>query len=78
MKRLQHSLDVPGEDMHTCETAGHFFLYQILARWEKFLSVVKPENEKVKKSLDLSLFHYVGNNIVSFNIEMINRLCQLM
>lgn len=45
--RLQRSLDIPGEDMHTCETAGYFFLYHILARWEKFLSVVEPVNDKV-------------------------------
>lgn len=47
VKRLQHSLDIPGDDMHTCETAGHFFLYRILARWEKFLSIVKPASKKV-------------------------------
>ncbi|KAK7598066.1 hypothetical protein V9T40_006301 [Parthenolecanium corni] len=46
VKKLQHSLEIPGDDMHTCETAGHFFLYRIVARWEKFLSVVKPANKK--------------------------------
>lgn len=51
VKRLQNSLDIPGEDTHTCETAGHFFLYQILARWEKFQSLVKPTNEKVQKKV---------------------------
>lgn len=48
VKKLQHSLNIPGEDMHTCETAGHFFLYRILARWEKFLSIVKSGSKKVK------------------------------
>lgn len=47
VKKLQHSLNIPGEDMHTCETAGHFFLYRILARWEKFLSFVKSGSKKI-------------------------------
>lgn len=48
VKKLQHSLDIPGTDMHTCETAGYFFLYRILSRWEKFLSIVKPANKQVR------------------------------
>ncbi len=28
--RLQESLDVPGDVSYTCETAGHFYLYQVL------------------------------------------------
>lgn len=27
--RLQESLGVPGDVSYTCETAGHFFLYQV-------------------------------------------------
>ena len=27
--RLQQSLDVPGDVAYTCETAGHFYLYQV-------------------------------------------------
>lgn len=27
--RLQESLDVPGDVSYTCETAGHFYLYQV-------------------------------------------------
>lgn len=34
--RLQQSLDVPGDVGYTCETAGHFYLHQILARWEAY------------------------------------------
>jgi intron-binding protein aquarius len=34
--RLQQSLDVPGDVTYTCETAGHFYLHQVLARWEAF------------------------------------------
>lgn len=40
--RLQTSLGVPGDVAYTCETAGHFFLYQVLARWEEFQSKIKP------------------------------------
>uniref|UniRef100_A0A8C5R317 RNA helicase aquarius n=1 Tax=Leptobrachium leishanense TaxID=445787 RepID=A0A8C5R317_9ANUR len=39
--RLQESLGVPGDVSYTCETAGHFFLYQIMSRWEAYLSKVK-------------------------------------
>lgn len=41
VQRLQDSLEVAGDVAYTCETAGHFFLYQILARWERFLSRVR-------------------------------------
>ena len=34
--RLQQSLEVPGDVADTCETAGHFYLHQILARWESY------------------------------------------
>jgi intron-binding protein aquarius len=47
VQRLQDSLDVAGDVAYTCETAGHFFLYQILARWERFLSRVRPPTGKV-------------------------------
>ncbi|KAM8833729.1 RNA helicase aquarius isoform 2-T3 [Synchiropus picturatus] len=41
--RLQESLDVPGDVSYTCETAGHFYLYQVISRWEEFQSKVKPK-----------------------------------
>ena len=40
--KLQNSLEVKGDLAYTCETAGYFFRYQILSRWEKFLSIVQP------------------------------------
>ncbi|XP_066993686.1 RNA helicase aquarius isoform X2 [Anabrus simplex] len=46
VQRLQESLEVSGDVAYTCETAGHFFLYQILARWERFLSRVRPPSSK--------------------------------
>lgn len=46
MQRLQESLECQGDVAYTCETAGYFFLYQVLSRWEHFLSVVKPKSGK--------------------------------
>lgn len=34
--RLARSLKVPESVAYTCETAGHFWLLHVLARWEKF------------------------------------------
>lgn len=39
--RLQQSLGVQGDVSYTCETAGHFYLYQIIRRWEEFQSTLK-------------------------------------
>lgn len=47
VQRLQESLECQGDVAYTCETAGYFFLYQVLSRWEHFLSVVKPKSGKV-------------------------------
>lgn len=47
VQRLQDSLGVTGDQAYTCETAGHFFLYQVLARWERFLASVKRVGKKV-------------------------------
>lgn len=48
VRKLQESLSVPGDVSYTCETAGHFYMYHVLARWEEFLSKVKPgKNKKV-------------------------------
>lgn len=44
--RLQKSLEAPGDVAHTCETAGYFFLYHVLSRWEEYLSKVKPKHGK--------------------------------
>ncbi|XP_048393345.1 RNA helicase aquarius isoform X3 [Stegostoma tigrinum] len=41
--RLQESLGVPGDVSYTCETAGHFYLYQVMSRWEEYLSKVKTK-----------------------------------
>lgn len=44
VQKLQESLGVQGDVAYTCETAGYFYLYQVVARWEKFLSQI--ENRK--------------------------------
>ncbi|KAF0044147.1 hypothetical protein F2P81_003305 [Scophthalmus maximus] len=44
--RLQESLDVPGDVSYTCETAGHFYLYQVISRWEQYMSKVRPKQGK--------------------------------
>ncbi|XP_046750844.1 RNA helicase aquarius isoform X2 [Diprion similis] len=44
VQRLQESLNVKGDVAYTCETAGHFFMYQILARWERFNGRIKQRS----------------------------------
>ncbi|XP_071117060.1 RNA helicase aquarius-like [Haliotis cracherodii] len=44
--RLQGSLGVTGDMSYTCETAGYFYLYQVLARWEEFLSKLRATKDK--------------------------------
>ena len=37
-----------GDVSYTCETAGYFFLYQVMARWEAYISKIKPLASKVR------------------------------
>ncbi|KAI8907762.1 hypothetical protein DFJ77DRAFT_475234 [Powellomyces hirtus] len=39
--RLAQSLEIPGAHGHTCETAGYFYLYHILSRWEPYIHKVQ-------------------------------------
>jgi len=39
--RLAKSLDIGGEHGYTCETAGYFYLYHILSRWEPYIDKVR-------------------------------------
>jgi len=58
--RLQKSLGVSGDVAYTCETARFFYLYQVLSRWEEYLSKVgSPANQKTAKENidDLFPFH---------------------
>ncbi|NXD05701.1 AQR helicase, partial [Nothocercus nigrocapillus] len=54
--RLQESLGVPGDVSYTCETAGHFFLYQVMSRWEEYISKVKVKGGKQADVADVSRF----------------------
>ncbi|XP_009956789.1 PREDICTED: intron-binding protein aquarius [Leptosomus discolor] len=54
--RLQESLGVPGDVSYTCETAGHFFLYQVMSRWEEYISKVKVKGGKLPDVTDVSSF----------------------
>uniref|UniRef100_A0ABM5FAI4 RNA helicase aquarius isoform X1 n=1 Tax=Pogona vitticeps TaxID=103695 RepID=A0ABM5FAI4_9SAUR len=54
--RLQESLGVPGDVSYTCETAGHFFLYQVMSRWEEYMSKVKIKGSKPPGVADISSF----------------------
>ena len=44
----QESLDVVGDVAYTCETASHFYLYQVLSRWEQYANKIKPLAKKVR------------------------------
>ncbi|ESP05343.1 hypothetical protein LOTGIDRAFT_227972 [Lottia gigantea] len=47
--RLQTSLGVKGDMSYTAETAGYFYMYQVLSRWEEFLSKLQNVKEKESK-----------------------------
>ena len=41
VNRLAESLNIKSDFGHTCETAGYFYLYHVLARWEDFMDQLK-------------------------------------
>jgi len=46
VQKLQESLGVSGDNAYTCETAGYFYLYNVMARWEKFQSQMSVHREE--------------------------------
>lgn len=63
VSRLQESLNVKGDMSYTCETAGYFYMYQILARWEEFLGKLrKLKEKKVEKVKELFPFNEFFKN----------------
>uniref|UniRef100_A0A8B9N226 Aquarius intron-binding spliceosomal factor n=1 Tax=Accipiter nisus TaxID=211598 RepID=A0A8B9N226_9AVES len=52
--RLQESLGVPGDVSYTCETAGHFFLYQVMSRWEEYISKVKVKGKSYEEDMEIA------------------------
>ncbi|KAG7202604.1 hypothetical protein KM043_009794 [Ampulex compressa] len=51
VQRLQESLNLKGDLAYTCETAGHFFTYLILTRWERFEARIKQRTGTKKDSV---------------------------
>jgi intron-binding protein aquarius len=45
VEKLAASLKVVGDVGYTCETAAHFFLFHVLARWEEFKAKVKESTD---------------------------------
>ncbi|XP_047133675.2 RNA helicase aquarius isoform X1 [Hydra vulgaris] len=56
VQRLQQSLGVSGDVGYTCETAGHFYLYQIVSRWEKYISQLKHKVDDAESVSELFPF----------------------
>lgn len=59
VQKLQESLLVDGDVAYTCETAGYFYLYQVVARWEKFLNDIQQyEDDKYTAEIFAQLFPF--------------------
>ena len=69
---VQESLDVVGDVAYTCETAGHFYLYQVLSRWEQYTNKVKPLSKKVSCLVDCSVVWHCSVYLV---ITLLNVNC---
>lgn len=41
VERMAKQLGVAGDVAYTCETAAHFWLLHVLARWEKFVAAAE-------------------------------------
>ncbi|XP_060647054.1 RNA helicase aquarius [Drosophila nasuta] len=56
VQRLQEAVGVSGDNAYTCETAGYFFLYNVMARWEKFQSQIESQREETDMQKLSALF----------------------
>ncbi len=55
VERLAHSMDgINGDVAHTCETAGLFYLYHVLARWEQYLAKVRKPSSEARTAEDIA------------------------
>ncbi|KAJ3343761.1 hypothetical protein HDU93_006673 [Gonapodya sp. JEL0774] len=52
VQRLKDTLGIPGEHHGTCETAGYFFLFHILTRWDPYWSKVKQSVREARAAKD--------------------------
>ena len=59
---------MPGDVAYTCETAGHFYLYQVLSRWEQYASKVKPLSKKVS-TLWFCFFDTVSYSVLTVSVH---------
>lgn len=55
---LANSLDIKSDVAYTCETAGYFYLYHVLSRWEEYLNnlSVSQNVQNVKNLFPFSKF----------------------
>ncbi|CAG8442045.1 1306_t:CDS:10 [Diversispora eburnea] len=51
--RLAKSLNVGGEHGYTCETAGYFYLYHVLSKWEPYIDKCRQGLEKRNVSVEI-------------------------
>jgi intron-binding protein aquarius len=80
VERLQKSLNVPGDSSYTCETAAHFYMYNVLSRWEEYLSKINQSNNNLDilintfpfkefySNLNHELFH--NNQTFEYNLDI--------
>ena len=54
---------------YTCETAAHFWLLHVLARWEKFLMAVKEHGNKADSVAVRFLILGVVSSIPTFQFQ---------
>ena len=63
--RLAWSLGIEGAHGNTCETAGYFYLYHILSRWEPYIHSVKtstsPTKDRNTVANGFPLYNYFAN-----------------
>lgn len=64
VQRLKESLNVKGDVAYTCETAGHFFIDQIITRWDQFQINIK---DKLSKNNDNDNDNDIINNEFPFH-----------
>lgn len=57
VQRLQESLGVTGDVAYTCETAGYFFQYQVVTRWDRFQARLKQRGGSVESIDEEFPFH---------------------
>ncbi|CAG8659030.1 203_t:CDS:10, partial [Racocetra fulgida] len=50
--RLSQSLEIGGEHGYTCETAGYFYLYHVLSRWEPYIDKCRQGLENGNVSVE--------------------------